>query len=67
MLFIVFSFDVPKGWIKAGSEPKKYEMSLEKGAGQDGKNAATIKSIDKKISGFGTLMQNCLPDKYLGK
>ncbi len=64
---ILFSFDVPKGWIKAGSEPKKYEMSVEKGAGQDGKNAATIKSIDKKISGFGTLMQNCLPDKYLGK
>lgn len=66
-LFVAFSFDVPKGWIKAGSEPKKYEMSVENGAGRDGKSAATIKSLEKKITGFGTLMQNCLPDKYLGK
>jgi hypothetical protein len=42
-------------------------MGIDKGAGQDGKNAATIKSTAKKIKGFGTLMQNCLPDKYLGK
>ena len=40
---------------------------VQNGAGQDGKNAATIKSIDKRIDGFGTLMQNCLPDKYLGR
>lgn len=26
---------------------------------------ATIKSIDKKIDGFGTLMQNCKPGNYL--
>lgn len=42
-------------------------MSIAKGAGKDGKNAATIKSIDKKIDGFGTLMQDCLPGKYIGK
>ena len=42
-------------------------MGIEKGAGQNGKNAATIKSIDKKIDGFGTLMRQCVPDKYLGK
>lgn len=63
----LFSFDLPTDWFKAGSKPKSYEMGIDKGAGQDGKNAATIKSIDKKISGFGTLMQNCLPDKFLGK
>ena len=61
------SFDLPSGWHIAGTEPKSYEMGIDKGAGQDGKNAATIKSIDKKIKGFGTLMQNSLPDKYLGK
>lgn len=65
--FILLGFDVPKGWVKAGSEPKKYEMRVDKGAGQDGKNVATIKSIEKKITGFGTLMQNCLPDNYFGK
>jgi len=62
-----FSFDLPKGWFKAGSEPKSYEMGIDKGAGQDGKNAATIKSTVKVIKGFGTLMQDCLPDIYLGK
>lgn len=61
------SFDLPKGWFAAGDSPAKYEMGIDKGAGQDGKNAATIKSIEKKINGFGTLMQNCLPEKYLGK
>lgn len=63
----LFSFDLPKGWFKAGSEPAKYEMGLDKGAGQDGKNAATIQSVDQNISGFGTLMQNYSPEKYAGK
>ena len=63
----LLSFDLPTGWFKAGSDPKSYEMGIDKGAGQNGKNAASIKSTDKKIKGFGTLMQDCLPDKYLGK
>jgi hypothetical protein len=67
MAAVLFSFDTPSGWITAGSEPKRYEMGIDKGAGQDGKNAATIKSKAKKIKGFGTLMQESLPDKYLGK
>ncbi len=66
-LVALLSFDLPTGWFNAGSKPKSYEMGIDKGAGQDGKNAATIKSIDKKIDGFGTLMQQCKPDKYLGK
>jgi len=67
MTVTLFSFDLPTGWFKAGSDPKSYDMGVDKGAGQNGKNAATIKSIDKKINGFGTLMQNCLTDNYLGK
>jgi len=63
----LLSFDLPTGWFKAGSEPKSYDMGIDKGSAQDGKNAATIKSTEAKIKGFGTLMQNCLPDKYLGK
>lgn len=64
---ILFSFDLPSGWFKAGSDPSKYEMGVDKGSGQNGKNAATIQSIDKKIDGFGTLMQNCDPYKFHGK
>jgi hypothetical protein len=63
----LIAFDLPTAWFKAGSKPKSYDMGIDKGAGKDGKNAATIKSIDKIIDGFGTLMQNCLPGNYLGK
>lgn len=63
----LLSFDKPSGWFNAGSKPQSYEMGIEKGSGQSGKNAATIKSKDLKIDGFGTLMQQCRPDKYLGK
>ncbi|WP_324674788.1 hypothetical protein [Hymenobacter sp. GOD-10R] len=61
------SYDIPTGWFVAGSQPKKYEMGVDQGAGQAGKNAATIRSIDAAPNGFGTLMQNSAPGKYLGK
>lgn len=61
------SLTLPKDWFKAGSLPKAYDMGLIKGAGQNGANAASIKSIDKSIDGFGTLMQMCKPGKYAGK
>jgi hypothetical protein len=67
LAFALFSFNLPEDWIKAGSHPSSYDMGIDKGSGPEGKNAATIKSIDKKINGFGTLMQMCLADKYAGK
>lgn len=63
----LYAFDLPINWHRAGSKPKSYQMGIDKGSGQDGKTAATIKSIDKKIEGFGTLMQTCGANKYLGK
>lgn len=66
-IFALFSFDLPSGWFCAGSKPQSYTMGIDKGAGQNSKNAATIKSIDKTIDGFGTLMQQINPKKYLGK
>ena len=63
----MLSFDLPSGWQKAGREPDKYDMGIDPGAGINGKNVATIKSISKKIKSFGTLMQSCSTDKYLGK
>jgi hypothetical protein len=67
MTITLLSFDLPTGWFKAGSNPNNYEMGIDKGYGRDGKNAMTIRSTTKKIDGFGTLMTNSLPDKYLGK
>lgn len=67
IIVTLLSFDVPNGWSKAGSNPQSYETGLAKNVGKDGKSAAYIKSIEKDISGFGTLMQQIKPDKYLGK
>lgn len=61
------SFTLPTGWFAAGSQPKSYEMGIAAGSGQSGKNAATIKSIETGVTGFGTLMQNSSPGKFLGK
>lgn len=61
------SSDLPFGWFKAGSAPDSYEMVIEKGAGLDGNNAATIISVENEINGFGTLMQTCSVSDYLGK
>lgn len=58
---------LPSGWYPAGSKPGNYIMGIDKGTGQDGKNTATIQSIGKVTNGFGTLMQDFLPDKYRGK
>ena len=63
----LLSFDMPAGWIKSGSQQKSYEMGIDIGKGKNGKNAATIKSIDAKIDGFGSLVQESKPGKYLGK
>jgi hypothetical protein len=62
-----FSFDKAEGWYEGGSKAKSYDMGIDKGAGQEGKNCASIKSKDRNINGFGTLMQAFGPDKYLGK
>lgn len=66
-VFAMLSFDLPTAWFAAGSDPDKYEMGIDAGTAQDGGNAATIKSINKKIKGFGTLMQNFNPEKFKGK
>lgn len=66
-MLTLLSFDLPKGWIIAGDSPQKYEMGIDKGAGQDGKNVGTIKSIEQSITGFGTLMQECKASMYAGK
>ncbi len=58
---------LPEGWFRAGSKPNSYSMRVDKGAGKDKNDVLTIKSTDKLINGFGTIMQNFLLEKYLGK
>lgn len=67
IVLMLFSFDLPTGWFVSGSSPYSYEMGIDAGKGQNGGNAATIKSVEKKIDGFGTLMQQIEPNLYLGK
>ena len=58
---------LPEGWYRAGSKPNSYAMHLDKGAGKDGNDVITIKSVDRLIDGFGTVMQSFMLEKYLGK
>lgn len=58
---------IPKGWFKAGSKPNSYEIGILKKGGKSGENAVYIKSKEKDVEGFGTMMQNFSADKYLGK
>ena len=58
---------LPDSFFRAGAQPNSYFMGVDKGAGKDGNNVITIKSIDKSIQGFGTVMKNIHPEKYLGK
>ena len=64
---LLLSFDIPKGWSPGGTDLTQYEMGLDKGNGQNGTSAATIKSIPDKPKAFGTMLQSFEPDKYLRK
>ena len=66
-LSTLFSFDLLKGWFRKGSNPEEYKMGIDPGAGQNGRNAATLISKVKNPEGFGTLLQSCDPTIYLGK
>lgn len=55
------------GWFLTGSKPNSYTIGLDKSTYKIGGSSAFLKSIDKKIEGFGTLIQSCSADEYLGK
>jgi len=67
LIAIFFSFDVPKGWFIAGDKASSYYMGIAKGEGRNKGTCAVIKSLTKKINGFGTLMQSSRPKEYIGK
>lgn len=59
--------NVPKGWLKAGSNPERYEVGTDKEVFYTGKSSMYIKGVTKKTDGFGTVMQNMNAETYLGK
>lgn len=58
---------LPKGWFRAGSKPKEYEMMLDKQTVYSGKASLMLKFKGSDTSGFGTVLQNLAPDRYVGK
>jgi hypothetical protein len=58
---------LPEGCFRAGSKAQSYHMFIAHGAGREGQDVFTIKSKDKDIDGYGTLMQNSLPPEFLGE
>lgn len=54
-------------WTYWQAEPEKYEMNLQKNPESSDQNIFTIKSVQSKINGFGTLMKTTKTDLYLGK
>ena len=54
-------------WIARGSKPQSYEMGSLKNSTDKTQEIFTIRSLDKKINGFGNLMQSIKSDLYLGK
>ncbi|MFI5221238.1 MAG: hypothetical protein ACHQK8_02850 [Bacteroidia bacterium] len=67
LLVILVSFDNPKGWFIAGDKPGNYELSLALKEGINNGNCATIKSVAKKINGYGTIIQSSSPEEFFGK
>lgn len=61
------SHGLPEGWFIAGNHPESYKTCIDSSITKSGHYSITIKSLDDKIEGFGTLMQQSSPDKFLGK
>lgn len=59
--------DLPEHWFVAGNQPNSYIMKMDNTRSVTGKHSALIASIDKKIKGFGTLMQTSSAKEYRGK
>jgi len=58
---------LPEKWFVTGSHPTSYKMGTDNSISKTGDYSAVIKSSADKITGFGTLMQQCSPDKFIGK
>ena len=56
-----------KDWFLAGSHPSDYEHEMRETDSFEGKRVVVVRCIAKRPGGFGTLMQQCAPDDYVGQ
>ena len=56
-----------EGWFLAGNKSESYVIGLDDSDYKTGSNSAFLVSTKKEIDGFGTLMQSCSADEFLGK
>lgn len=56
-----------QGWYLAGPIPHRYEVGVTQEVTRSGRPSGSLRSKSDETVGFGTLMQDFLPDKYLGK
>ncbi|MEM7350791.1 MAG: hypothetical protein AAF657_08295 [Acidobacteriota bacterium] len=59
--------EISGDWVTAGSRPQAYEMGTDTEVSAVGDSSSTIRSIKKRINGFGTLMQKIPAAEYHGK
>lgn len=59
--------DPSAGWSPRQTVEGSYEMQIQNTTSGDRQNVSTIKSLQKKVEGFGNIMKSIKPDLYLGK
>lgn len=55
-----------KDWFLAGSHPHDYEHEFAENEVHDGKPVVVVRCVSESPSGFGTLMQQCAADEFIG-
>lgn len=58
---------IPAGWIATGQAPQDYEFALDGTEKHSGTKSALLRARAPTPSGFGTLMQQFVPDDYRGR
>jgi hypothetical protein len=64
---LLLGFDMPKGWLKAGSAPLEYQAVLDSTFRHEGKASASLRCTGSSTKGFGTLMQYVDAEHWRGK
>ena len=63
----VAALDPSAGWSERQTVEGSYKMQIQNVTIGDRQNVSSIKSIEKKVEGFGNIMKSIKPDLYLGK
>ena len=56
-----------KDWFMAGSHPRDYEYDVVQDEVFEGKRVVALRCVAERPGGFGTVMQQCAPDDFIGR